>query len=425
MRSTPSPDRGPDHGLPRGRALAPGRTVAGLSLFLALLAAHPPGPPEPLPLRATVDYTFGQRMRFVLELERPVSIAEAVLYYTLPGMEIPQRITQVSESPAQTRFLYERDLGRDPLPPFAPLTFWWEVRDDQGNWRSTERQTIRYLDNRIAWRTLSRGPLRLYWHAGDPGLAQAVLELARQSVERIGGPLGYSAPEPIDLFWYADPEQARAAFRLAGVEIGGEVRPRWRAVIVTASPDPAGLEALRRLIPHELTHLILDDLAGGRPLPAWLDEGWALLNEGPPDPGWVRALQEPRREGVSLAGLCEEFPQDPAQARQAYALSWATVRFIQDQEGLSGLRRLLEAYAGGISCEGGARRILGRSLARLEREAEAALRPEPAWRSVLKDLGPWLLLFLLLSLGPCSLALGNRMARAAFGSLPPTARRPR
>ncbi len=423
MRSTPPPDRGSDRGFPRGKAPATGRRMAGLSLLLALLAVRMPGPPEPLSLRATVDYTFGQRMRFALELERPSSITEAVLYYTLPGMELPQRIAQAPESPTQTRFLYERDLRRDPLPPFAPLTFWWEVRDDQGNWRSTERQTIRYLDNRIAWRTLDSGPLRLYWHAGDPGLARSVLELARQSLERIGGPLGYSAPEPIDLFWYADPEQARAAFRIAGVEIGGEVRPRWRAVIVTASPDPAGLEALRRLIPHELTHLILDDLAGGQPLPAWLDEGWALLNEGSPDPSWMHALQEPRLEGVSLAGLCGEFPQDPLRARQAYALSWATVRFIRDQEGLSGLRRLLEAYAGGVSCEGGVRRILGRSLARLEREAEAALRPEPAWRSILKDLGPWLLLFLLLSLGPFSLALGNRTAGAIFGGPRFTARR--
>ncbi|WP_376792030.1 peptidase MA family metallohydrolase [Thermoflexus sp.] len=382
--------------------------AAVLFTFLPLFAAPTPNPPEPPPLRAKLDYTFGQRMRFVLTLERPYPIAEAVLYYVLPDMEIPQRISLIPNSPTQTQLIYERDLRQDPLPPFAPLTFWWEIRDHEGNWRSTERQTIRYLDNRITWQTLTRDPIRLHWHTGDPGLAQSALELAHQTLERIGEPLSYRAPEPIDLFWYADPELARAAFRMAGMEIGGEVRPRWRAVILIAPADGAGLETLRRLIAHELTHVILDDLARGQPLPAWLVEGWALLNEGLPDPNLLRALQEPRLEGVSLASLCGEFPTDPLRARQAYALSWAVARYIQDQEGLRGLRRLLETYAGGISCENGVRRILGRSLARLESEAETAAQPRPLWQSTIESLGPWILLFFLLSLGPLSLAFGDR-----------------
>jgi hypothetical protein len=364
------------------------------------------------PGRATVEYTFGQRMRFVLEGEGLPAISEAILYYTMPGMETPYRVRRTPEASDGLRVIYERDLRREPLPPFVPITFWWEVREDPGGWRSTEPQTFRYLDNRVAWQTLSAGPLRLHWHAGDPGLARSVLELARRSLERIGGPLGYSAPEPIDLFWYADPELARAAFRLAGLEIEGEVRPRWRAVILMASPDGAGLEALRRAIPHELTHVVLHDLAGGQPLPAWLDEGWAVWSEGPPDPALLRALQEPRLEGVSLIGLCGDFPTDPLRARQAYALAGATVRYLHDREGIGGLRGLLEAYAQGLSCESGVRRVLGRSLERLEREVEAALRPQPPGRAVLEGLGPWLLLFLLMSLGPFSLLLGGRSSSA-------------
>ncbi len=376
---------------------------------LGLLTIFPLEVQTPLiPARMELDYTFGQRMRFILEMEGTLPIVEAILYYTLPDMEIPQRVRVVPGSQAPSQITYERDLRRDPLPPFAPLTFWWEVQDRDGNWWSTERRTIRYLDNRVAWRMLVAGPLRLYWHAGDPGLAQSVLELARQSLDRIGRPLGYRTAEPIELFWYTDRELARAAFRLAGLEMGGEVRPRWRAVILIASADGAGLETLRRLVPHELTHVILEDLAGGQSLPAWLEEGWALVNEGWPDPALLRALQEPRLEGVSLASLCGDFPTDPLRAPQAYALSWAAVRYIQEREGIGGLRRLLEAYAGGISCENGVRRVLGRSLARLESEAEAALQPQPPWRSVIESLGPWLLLFLLLSIGPVLLAFGQR-----------------
>ncbi|MCS6964219.1 peptidase MA family metallohydrolase [Thermoflexus sp.] len=381
-------------------------------MALGLLGLLPLSPAleaqTPLPARVELDYTFGQRMRFILEPESPFPIVEAILYYTLPDMELPQRVRIVLGSQTPSQILHERDLRRDPLPPFAPLTFWWEVQDRDGNWWSTERRTVRYLDNRVAWRTISAGPLRLYWHAGDPGLARSALELARQSLDRIGGPLGYRTTEPIELFWYADRELARAAFRLAGLEIGGEVRPRWRAVILIASADGAGLETLRRLIPHELTHVILEDVAGGQPLPAWLDEGWALLNEGWPDPALLRALQEPRLEGVSLASLCGDFPSDPLRAPQAYALSWAVVRYIQDREGTGGLRRLLEAYAEGVSCENGVRRVLGRSLARLEDEAEAAFQPQPPWRFVMESLGPWLLLFLLLSLGPALLAFSQR-----------------
>ncbi|WP_376789041.1 peptidase MA family metallohydrolase [Thermoflexus sp.] len=377
--------------------------------LLGLLAIAPSlEVPGLLPARVELDYTFGQRMQFILELENPLPIMEAILYYTLPDTELPQRVRVVPGSQIPSRITYERDLRRDPLPPFVPLTFWWEVQDREGHWWSTERRTVRYLDNRVAWRTISSGPLHLYWHAGDPGLARAVLELARQSLDRISEPLGYRTSEPIELFWYTDRELAQAAFRLAGLEIGGEARPRWRAVILIASADGAGLEILRRLIPHELTHVILDDLSGGQPLPAWLDEGWALLNEGWPDPALLQALQEPRLEGVSLASLCGDFPSDPLRASQAYALSWATVRYIRDQEGFGGLRRLLEAYVGGVSCENGVRRVLGRSLARLEDEAEAALQPQPLWQPLTERLGPWLLLFLLLSLGPVFLSLSQR-----------------
>jgi len=380
----------------------------GLLGLLTLFSFKAEAQIPPLPARVELDYTFGQRMRFTLEMESPLPIVEAILYYALPDMEIPQRVRVALGSQTPSRITYERDLRREPLPPFAPLTFWWEVQDRDGNWWSTERRTVRYLDNRVAWRTISTGPLRLHWHAGDPGLARSALELARQSLARIGGPLGYQTAEPIELFWYTDRELARAAFRMAGLEIGGEVRPRWRAVILIASADGAGLEILRRLIPHELTHVILDDLAGGRPLPAWLDEGWALLNEGWPDPALLRALQEPRLEGVSLATLCGDFPSDPLRAPQAYALSWAVVRYIQDREGIGGLRRLLEAYAEGVSCENGVRRILGRSLARLESEAEAALQAQPPGWSVVESLGPWILLFFLLSLGPVLLAFNQR-----------------
>lgn len=380
-----------------------------LRVWLILLLLPQPAPSRAgeadFPARAGVDYTFGQRFRFTLEAESPVPLVEAALFYRFPGMEAPQTARIALDGQTRIQVTYERDLRQDPLPPFAPLTFWWGLQDAEGHWRFTEPQTIRYQDNRVAWQTLEEGPLRLHWHAGDPGLARSALELARQSLERIGGPLGYTPAEPIELFWYGAPELARAAFRLAGLDLEGEVRPLWRAVILRASPDAAGLETLRRVIPHELTHVILQDLAGGRPLPGWLEEGWALLNEGTPDPDLVRALQEPRWEGITLSGLCGDFPSDPLRARQAYGLAWAVVRYIRDREGMGGLRRLLQAYAEERSCESGVRQVLGRSLARLEAEAVAALQPRPLLPAALEALGPWLALFLLMSLGPLSLLL--------------------
>lgn len=400
------------------RELPPRGLPTALLVLVALLGPWAPAPQASFPARTAVDYTFGQRIRFILEPETPASVREVILYYTLPGMDVPYRIPLPPDASTSSQIVYERDLRRDPLPPFVPITFWWEVQDRDGQWWSTERQTFRYSDNRVAWQVLEEDPFRLYWHAGDPGLARAALTLARQSLDRIGRPLGYQPPAPIDLFWYADPDLARAAFRLAGIEIGGEVLPRWRAVILIAPADGAGLDLLRRLIPHELTHVMLDDLAGGQPRPAWLEEGWAMVNEGPPEPEWVRILQEPRLEGISLAGLCGEFPTDPLRARQAYALSWAAVRYIQEQEGNGGLLRLLNAYAGGASCEGSVRQVLGRSLDRLAREAEAALRPKPLWQAALEGLGPWLVLFALLSLGPLSLLLGGPSGRRTAGEAP-------
>jgi hypothetical protein len=151
---------------------------------------------------------------------------------------------------------------------------------------------------------------------------------------------------------------------------------------------------MRRVIPHEITHLLVYQAAGGAlgRVPSWLNEGLATLSEELPDPQAAVVLETALSQGglMPLETLCGPFPLETDEARLSYAQSASVVHFIRDHYGRQGLARLITAYAEGASCRGGVERALGVSLEGLETQWRTSLQPRNKWLVFLEKAGPWI-----------------------------------
>lgn len=147
----------------------------------------------------------------------------------------------------------------------------------------------------------------------------------------------------------------RAAFRAAWPGRGSP--PEWaigaafaaedRILLLSGARAPGGdvLATFR----HEYAHLALSRLAGGRPLPAWLQEGFAIYHAGE----WTlrRAMNVSGRllggrvPGLDdLAGFLSLGPDD---AEAAYSLSFHFIAFLHREYGAAGFRRFVDALRRG------------------------------------------------------------------------------
>jgi hypothetical protein len=156
---------------------------------------------------------------------------------------------------------------------------------------------------------------------------------------------------------------------------------------------------MERLIPHELTHLLVYQATGrtsGR-VPTWLDEGLALLNERRPDPNRQALVEQAVSQDrlFPLEALCAPFPADENAARLAYAQSASVVNYLREEYGSQVIRDLLAAYADDVSCEAGVSRVLHKSLDGLDSAWRARLTRQGQIVTALSDSAPWLALWLL------------------------------
>ncbi len=386
--------------------------AAQVRATITLVSAPPP------------EYEFGKTMTFQAAARSSGPSLIGATVFVRASNEARTFVGEARLTPgAEISAAYPLNLSLHPLSPFAPVEYWWEIRDSAGGSLTTEPQSFVYEDNRVEWRTLTRDPVTVHWHAGETAFGQAALDVATAALTDANRDIQALLPEQINLYIYADVQAAQAALAQVGrIWADGYADPALAlAVVAVAADEVAGLN-LQREIPHELTHLLIYQTTGDhyRNVPTWLYEGLAVMNQAQPDPGFPAALAAARDAGtlLSLSSLCGPFPADPAQAQLAYAESESVVRYIRDTHGAPGLTALLGAYADGLGCAAGVDRALGVSLAALE---EGWLRdslltgPISAPPRVV-DLTAWVILAAVVLVSPVLFFL--------LISLTPSARRP-
>jgi len=367
-----------------------------LSLFVLATAASASG------IRVSensVEYGFAQHVTFTLEASSDTEISEVYLFFRATHDEATEKKRVSVEPPSQEISLEVRhDAMQYPLPPFAEITYWWQIEDAAGQNLKTTPQQFTYHDNRFSWNGLSGDGITIHWMAdqGDPAFAQTALDVARASVEDIEAELGGSSPDPLDIFIYDSEANLQGAMVLTGREwLGGQARPEL-GVVVVAVPSAQGYTSrMKRYLPHEITHLLLYRVMTPEEyayVPTWLNEGLATANERLPTPEYALALEEAREAGelLALEDLCVPFSPDPQTATLSYAESGSVVTFIREEYGAAGIRQLLDAYADGASCKSGVEEGLGVAFSELEADWRMSLNPEAGWLAIVDKAGFWI-----------------------------------
>jgi peptidase MA superfamily protein len=374
---------------------APTRTLP-TKVTLTVVAAPPP------------EYEFGEKMTFEVSARSSAAdIIGATVFVRAPGFA-RTFVGEAHLTPGvEITATYALNLTLRPLPPFAPVEYWWEIRGSGGESLLTDPQTFVYEDNRFDWRTLTRGILTVHWHKGDTPFGQAALDVATTALTQANRDIQAPLPEHVNIYIYADAESARAALAPVGrIWADGYADPPLGLAVVAVADDESDAVNFGREIPHELTHILIYQATRDRfaQVPTWLNEGLAVMNQAEPDPGFPGALAAARQTGtfLSLNDLCGPLPADPAQAQLAYAESESVARYIRDTYGATGITALLAAYADGLGCAAGVQRGLGFPLDELERRwlAEAFhVGPVNPLSSTLDPI-PWIILAALVLFAP-------------------------
>ena len=198
--------------------------------------------------------------------------------------------------------------------------------------------------------------------------------------------LGVRTSETPVIYMLGSQTDFQAAAAASGKEIGWEggfFRSFGEHQGIFIQSDKQRTE-LYQALTHEYVHFLLDEVAGGRDLPAWLNEGLAGFYEFEigmagenPDASYTRMLRSSdRAKAAAAADRLFQLPQLESQrewnrrsADQAplqYAQSQMAVRYVTERYGESALISIVHQVSAGSSIADAVEAVLGASYSRFE-----------------------------------------------------------
>lgn len=168
--------------------------------------------------------------------------------------------------------------------------------------------------------------------------------------------------------------------------VAGYARSDGLIVLFPARVPVYPYSSLDELLGHEVAHVLISRVAGGREVPRWFNEGLAMLAEE----GWSwdhrarAALALVRGQSYELADLDAYFAGSRAEVAGAYALSAALVKAFVGRYGREFPALVFERLAAGESFEDAFALATGVSLAEAE---DAYWRRHALWNRWLPFLG--------------------------------------
>lgn len=349
---------------------------------------------------------FGEEIVFSLRATSATPITNATLIVQIAGQPV-SLVFQIDVSPATDVSLrYPLDIQENSIPPFASLVYYWELGNETGERIASETQAFRYEDTNVpwVWQPTTSGVATVHTDGSDPSVGQAALEITQASLTQISQMLQIPVPPEVHIYVYQELSQLVSGLYLHGRQtqdwVAAYAIPDQSVVLVAASPGPEMLAQLRRDLPHELTHVMINHAAGSNAnrVPGWLNEGMAIISTNEPDPTLHTTLNDAVREQwqLPLEALCiETFAAlSPNDAVLAYAQSESVAQYISDRFGSTGLQSLFAAYADGATCDAGVSRTLGISMGTLEEQwLDSQQRSVTRTSATANPLLPWLLIW--------------------------------
>ena len=328
------------YGWRRARLMA---LLAGL--VLALLLAAAPGQASrtditvikddwaiEFPDHVTFDLTAvsGQQIAEIRLRYRP--LGSRVWAYGYPAFEPAQRVT--------ARFNL-RTGGAGFLPPGTRLEYYYVIRDVQGNVHETPPAVLEYRDTRFNWERTQVGPLVLVYHDIPQSEVNKVTNQVRVELERLSELLQIEADRPIEGIIYNQRAAAIDAFPFQSRTITeqhvyeGFAFPE-RGLFLGVGLKPS-------LIIHESAHVLLHQALGpaSRPIPAWLNEGFASYVEPGANPYSGQSLSSSLSSPNMPLSAMSTVPGTPRAIGAFYLKAESVVSYLIEEHGVESFQRFL------------------------------------------------------------------------------------
>lgn len=351
------------------------RLVALLILTLMLVAGAAPIPAaaqdgqDAVFINTSAASDFPEWIAFRLEVESESIIEQVALYWHAADDPTLSAVFPEIEPDTVVQLEHEVDMTIDYLPPSVDIAYFWRVIDVDGHTTESPEQTLFYMDDGQKWREMTDGLVTVYWYAGDDDFAQAMLDGANGAIERLSARFDVVADQPVRVVIYGEEDDFNDALPPNSADwIGGQAHPELHLFVglVEAGDESEG----RRLIPHEVSHLILHQ-ATENPFngpPDWLDEGLAVYNQELEDSWMDGVLEDAVDEGrlIPVRALNASFPLDPDQALLSYAESRSIVQYIIEELGDERMADLVAIFRSEVSFDEAVEGALGMSIDELD-----------------------------------------------------------
>ena len=339
--------------------------------------------------------SFGRGVGFTQTMVLPAPARRVELLLTFVNGLGPGIVEQPGSFPAGRRTLrYDLDLSAGGhIVPNTGITARWRIELDDADRTISigPPVTIRYEDDRFAWRTASGDLVRVHWYDGSADFGRRALEIGERAVADTAAILGVTEDAPIDFFIYSDQDAFYDALGPGTREnVGGQANGEIRTLFARIAPSQIDDPWVGTVIPHELAHLVFDT-AVENPYhfpPRWLNEGLAVhLSQGyeRSDQSLVEAAAR-RGTLIPLDGLTAQFPTAREQFFLAYAESISAVDFLIRTHTRDALVALIRSYANGRTDDEAFMDAIGMDttafgvawLADLDATAPVRFGPQPA-----------------------------------------------
>ncbi|MFN2105995.1 MAG: hypothetical protein ACK2UJ_14040, partial [Candidatus Promineifilaceae bacterium] len=236
---------------------------------------------------SSVDYSFGQELRFNLRVDDASGVQRLTLYFR---PELSSNVYEVEVPfPAGDTISVTQpvDVSKLDIRPYSDVDYFWEIDTAQGI-ETLPESTFTYEDDRFPWQAMIRNGTTAHWSGFSPQFGQSVLDTTEQALSSLLKLIPLEEVDPIDIYVYPSTADIRSALQLAGLD-DSEFDQRELGVMLIASVNEGtALSDLEYVVPYELAHLLLHRVAGERidAIPWWLREGIAenaRLNSNPRD----------------------------------------------------------------------------------------------------------------------------------------------
>lgn len=264
----------------------------------------------------------------------------------------------------------------------------------------------------VSWLSLGSDPFVVHYTMEDERQAAKVLEALRRVYPDLAHSIGASLEAPTRVF-IAPSQEVFDNFTGGIVPHWGEaVADLRRRLIVLKSPRwSRPSRQLEILVIHELTHLLLAEALNGAQAPRWFNEGLAIYYAK--DPSYADATLVSRAllsgDLIPLERIDDLLEFQQVKAQLAYQESYLAIRFILEQWGPDGLRRLVEELSRTPDLDASFKAALGIDFVDFQSEWYDYVRTHYRWHFLLEfDTYVWFLILFLFIAAFVTIQIRNR-----------------